>query len=266
MAKKAATTKAKPERTEADYARQDEREAIAADFELFEKMVEEAIAEDRLLSFEEITFAKTKLGIEIEDAGRRQIERLKSIQKFQSRAGSQQDRTKQAKHVDDCKAVLDTRGKELDEQIRALQTEQAKLKQNHRLARQRLEQMEENAMKLREKSPPFVRATYNRRKSHIKSTLGRRAKDLATELQLCRTMVAGNPQSKSFQETLKFHHGKLFQPDQFGRMRLDVAAWELTRQEYGERIHELEKQHAEAERELQTALAETEQILDYYSQ
>ncbi|QDV66211.1 hypothetical protein [Crateriforma conspicua] len=181
----------------------------------------------------------------------REIRRFGRIVQQRKVAGTRQDRNKQDEEVRRLFKVREKRSPELEKQIADLQSELAKIEQDHRLAAKRAEEMEAAVDNLRSLAPKWRVAEFNQRKRAATKKYREPALRAATEcdrIEACQNLVVDDGQKCiDFIGTIEHTTGQKFiQRRGFGqRSTVDRSAWQAYIDEQVARIPKLEEIHGE---------------------
>ncbi|QDV63786.1 hypothetical protein [Crateriforma conspicua] len=181
----------------------------------------------------------------------KELRRFGRIVQQRKVAGTRQDRDKQDAEVARLFKVREKRAPELQKKIADLQSELAKIEQDHRIAAKRAEEMDAAVESLRGLAPKWRVAEFNRIKRTATKTYRAKAMAAATELdriEACQNLVLDDgDKCLMFVGTIENTSGKKFiQRHGFGqRSIVDRAAWKAYVDEQVARIPKLEEIHGE---------------------
>ncbi|QDV64609.1 hypothetical protein [Crateriforma conspicua] len=181
----------------------------------------------------------------------KELRRFGRIVQLRKIAGTRKDRDKQDAEVSRLFKVREKRAPELQKQIADLQSELAKIEQDHRIAAKRAEEMDAAVTNLRSLAPKWRVAEFNQRKRAATRKYREAALRAETELdriEACENLAIDDGQKCiDFITTIEHTTGKKFVERRgFGqRSTVDRSAWQAYIDEQVARIPKLEEIHGE---------------------
>ncbi|TWU59713.1 hypothetical protein V7x_54870 [Crateriforma conspicua] len=218
--------------------------------ETAEELLQTVAASGEDLTFEQRVECCNALGCSDSELDK-ELRRFGRIVQQRKVAGTRQDRDKQDEEVRRLFKALNDRRPELEKQIAKLQSELAKLEQDHRLAAKRAEEMEAAVDNLRTLAPKWRVAEFNQRKRAATRKYREKALQAATELdriEACQNLTVDDGQKCiDFIGTIENTTGKKFiERRGFGhRSTVNRAAWQAYIDQQVARIPKLEEIHGE---------------------
>lgn len=237
---------------------------VLSDIDTAEEMLAAAADDGAALSFEEITFLKSRLGWTDQDI-RKQRTRIATVRRWQSISGTAKDREAMAQEAETAKQVYEDKAPKIEAEIEKLQQRLRSLENDRDRSAKRLGEMEEAAAKLKDVwlLPAHRRAEYLAASNAFSHGINRELMDVDAEIKYIGHQLNWDHSSP----TVVYDHirfaGRHF-ITQGARGWQVTEAWHEHVADIKKRLPELHRQRAELQAEFDRQSAELAAMLGVY--
>lgn len=238
-------------------------------FGLAEEVLTSIVQDDRNPFYEEITFFRCRCAWD--DATiERQINRMRAVVRHQSIAGTTAARADAVAERKRSQQILETEGLKIDEQIQALTAQKNTLENNARRAEKQCEDIAYSLSELRQLLPPHVANDYERSRQAIANEFVELG-SLSVEIPFRETLLGPVPDElnayQRFCESIQRSY-----PECVGRnahkpgiFQLMEPVWSDRKKVLAKELAEMKSRHAELSAARDKAMAEADNLLNFYA-
>lgn len=230
-----------------------------------EAVLREVVEQDRDFTFDELQFFTAEAGYDKRKLAQER-RRMARVVRLQAIAGTSDERTKLEKSLTAAQADLKKRGPEVQAQIDKLTAELRGLEKSVDSLSRRKSEVDQALLNLTECVCPATSAAAAVKRSQVKTTLGREASDLKTDIQQIETLLMERTDDTNYWLAVRLYDPELIHEGTVGSVikRQFSPKWTAVKPSLVAELPTMKARLAELESRLAEELADCESVLQQY--